>query len=264
MSADVALEKKLISLLGLILKKYIWTERWASLKESSNSFKVFWKWGLTCHVCETEWTFWSKVSLEEGVILEGGGGGTFSHKANQKNSDFSPSQSNTGSSTALAVIFLNASEKASDISESAWPRCGNRETKGAADVTFRCEGLKLRLSVVFTQTAAVSRLAEIIWVTMRRERWGGSGETRRGPKCKHLETWPWWHQASRSKVNLNKRLELFRDLKMQLVFWKHNQRRKRDGRNNYKQSNSRSIIQNKVKCSPSLSVRGKRKEQSDD
>lgn len=167
------------------------------------------------HVCETpERTFWSKLSPEEGGFLEGGG--TFSHKANQKNSDFYPSRSNAGSSTALTVIFLNASEKASDISESAWPRCGNRETKGAADVTFRVEGLELWLSVFFTQTAAVSRLAEIIWVTMRRERWGGSVETRRGPKCKHLETWPWWHQASRSKVNLNKMLDLFRDWRCSL------------------------------------------------
>lgn len=224
---------------------------------------MFWKWGLTCvtpvkHQSKPFDPHWAQKRV---VFLEGG---TFSHKANKKTSDFYPSRSNAGSSTALAVIFLNASEKASDISESAWPRCGNRETKGAADVTFRCEGLKLRLSVLFTQTVAVSRLAEIIWVTMRRERWGGSVETRRGPKCKHLETWPRWHQASQSKVNLNKMLDLFRDLKMQLVFWKHNQRRKRDGENNHKQSHSRSIIQNEDKCSSSLSVRGKRMEQSDD
>lgn len=78
-----------------------------------------------------------------------GGGGGFSHKANQKNSDFYPSRSNAGSSTALTVIFLNASEKASDISESAWPRCGNRETKGAADVTFRVEGFRAPAFGVF-------------------------------------------------------------------------------------------------------------------
>lgn len=214
------------------------------MKESSNSLKVFWKWGLTCvtsvkHQSEPFDPNWSQKRM---VFLEGGGTLSFSHEANQKNSDFYPTRSNVSSSTALSVIFLNASEKAPDIPESAWPRCGKRDTMGAADVTFRCEGLKLRLSVVFTQSAAVSRLAEIIWVTMRRERWGGSVETRRGPKCKHLETWPWWHQASRSKVNLNKMLDLFRDLKMQLVFWKDNQRRKRDGRNNYKQSHSRSII----------------------
>lgn len=227
-SADVAFVKKLISLLGLILKIHLNRKR-SFFEGIQQFFKSVLKMGVDlCHVCETTaWTFRSKLSPEEGVFF--GGGGTFSHKANQKNSDFYPSRSNAGSSTALAVIFLKASEKAPDISESAWPRCGNRETKGAADVTFRCEGLKLRLSVFFTQTAAVSRLAEIIWVTMRRERWGGSVETRRGPKSKHLETWPWWRQAGRSKVNLNKMLDLFRSLKMQLVFWKHNQMRKRDG-----------------------------------
>lgn len=115
-----------------------------------------------------------------------------------------PSQPNISSSRTLTVIFLPAPEKASDIFGSVWPCCSNRERKGAADeapascpsdVNVYSSGFlypprKKKKKVA--QTAAVACLSEIIWVTMRRGRLGGSVETRRRPKCKHLETRPWW------------------------------------------------------------------------
>lgn len=72
-SADVAFEKKLISLLGLILKIHLNRKR-SFFERIQQFFKSVLKMGVDlCHACETpEQTFWSTLSPEEGGFFGGG------------------------------------------------------------------------------------------------------------------------------------------------------------------------------------------------